>query len=554
MKVETAPNVTRARSQDPKPGTILAVSAGSSIEAEFSFFNDSPDVAGFCLEVAGLADDWVGGTGPDCEAMAAASGGGTLALTLTPPAGAAVGDYEFRVRILSGGVPLGRDSGYTLRVEPGREVISAATDSAHDPAVLPPKPPRARRAAAPPDLPPPVEPDPVQEPLPEQATSEKMPPPIRQETMPLPPPVRFSPPPPEPDNAEPFLVDMATVSDDDTALEDDAAPREPSALEPADGACLTLRPGETLLLRFAFTNDGPRERTYILDEDGSLSPDWITLVKDQVNLTRNGRGEVSLRLKPPLDARPGDYPFSVTVGPQGDVLTSRLLTLAVAATPAVTLTAEAAQVRIGPFGTYADFPLSVESVGNADTAFRVAVKAPPVKQGEETRDSRGAETVYETPQWRYLFDREADTLRSAGAGRAPRPVALRFRLQRRGAWWFGFQETHEVTLVAVPVTDPANGGKGGNSVELTAIRRRPLPFPIAFALLLLIPLFLLLVVKASFLGVTNAYVANNVYYVLGTSGQQPADSREAALGGALLRVRQRECDAERRDHGALAPA
>lgn len=499
-------DVIKTRARDPKPKTVLAAPAGGQVEAEFSFFNDSPDVAGFCLDVAGLAADWVGGTGPDCEAMAAASGGGMLALTLTPPAHAAVGDYEVRVRILSGGVPLGGETPLILRVEPAAiQEVSPGLSAAHKGRTEDTK-------------------EAVEKGSVEKGSTGSSPPrePSR-ETLPR---LPLDDPPrnggrtepsstPEPQKSTQILVDINPAPEDPDARE---AVHEPSALDPPDGASLALSPGGTLLVRFGFNNDGPRERTYILDEDGSLTPGWLTLVKDQVNLTRNGRGEVSLRLTPPPDARPGDYPFAVTVGPQGDILTSRLLTLAVAATPAVKITAAQTRIRIGPLGTYADFPLAVESVGNADTAFRIAVKAPPVKRGEEAKNVRGSETIYETPQWRYLFDREAETLRSAGGGHTPRPINLRFRLQRRGAWWLGFQESHQVTVTAVPVTDPGNGGKTENVLELTAVRRRPLPFPGVFALLLLIPLLLLLVVKASYLGVSNAYVSDSVYYVLGTPG------------------------------------
>lgn len=479
------PETTKIRAHDPKAKTVLTASGGESVEAEFSFFNDSPDVAGFCLDVGGLAEDWVSGAGTECEAMAAASGGDVLVLKLSPPPDAAVGDYEFLVRILSGGIPVGRETPLTLRVEAGQAIAAVPADP------TPVVPVKRTHTPRPPAL------LPVEEPPPSPVE-------VVMETVPE----------MDPADSPTHFVDIDTPAQEPP--EEDAV-GEPFVQEPAEGAILTRRPGETLLLRFAFINDGPRERTYILDEDGSLPPGWITLVKDQVNLTRNGRGEVSLRLKPPLDAQPGDYPFAVTVGPQGDALNSRLLTLTVAATPAVRLMAEKAQIKIGLFATAADFPLSVESVGNADTAFRIAVKAPPVKQGEEIKNVRGAEAIYETPQWRYLFDREVDSLRSSGAGRAPRPVTLRFRLQRRGAWWLGFQEAHTVILAAVPVTDPANGGKTENLVELTAIRRRLLPFPALFSLLLLIPLLLLLVVKASYLGVSNAYVANNVYYVLGTA-------------------------------------
>ena len=229
----------------------------------------------------------------------------------------------------------------------------------------------------------------------------------------------------------------------------------------------------------------------ILDEDRALEDGWLTLVQDQVNLTRNGQGELSVRLTPPVNADPGDYPFTITTGPQGGQLLPRVLTLSVLATPAVQLTTKEPTVKIGPFvfGSDVVFPISVESAGNADTSFRIAVKMP---QNEATEGGPiGSGDVYESGSWRYLFDKEMETLRAPMAGQAPRPVPISLRVRRRGVWWFGFKEQHKLRVSAVPVTEPDNGGKTNNSLELIAVRTRPWPFPWPFlaALLLLFVLF-----------------------------------------------------------------
>ena len=64
-------------------------------------------------------------------------------------------------------------------------------------------------------------------------------------------------------------------------------PREPSIVSPRNGSVLTVRPGESLLVRFPFTNTTPAAKTYMLDEDRSMPSGWITLVQDQVNISRN---------------------------------------------------------------------------------------------------------------------------------------------------------------------------------------------------------------------------------------------------------------------------
>ena len=525
--------------RNPAPGSVLAAPAGGRAEAEFDFINDSPEVAAFELAVEGLSPDWLAGVGPQAGAMAAASGGGSLRLTLAPPLTASVGQYDFSVRILCGGDAIAPAATLVLQVEPASEdsllAIAPSTPmtlptepATGAPVVFAPEPvpmtdppagesSRVERTPTPRRRPPPVqtplvEPSPV-EPSPiEQSPAEPspngrlpvgqtapdpspiftLPPPVRSEAPPATPtPVPRPRPAALPPEEEPVLVEHQAAPSRALLMEEETPPEVEAALvDLADGGAVALRPGETRLLRFTFTNETSRETTYVLDEDQSLPGEWITLVQDQVNLMRSGKGDVSLRLSPPLNAEPGDYPFSVTLGPQGGMLTPRALTLTVQATPAVKLTSKEGTVRIGPIASFADFHLSVESAGNADTAFRVAVLPPLASSDGEARDSK---PVYDTPQWQYLFDKEMEALRALASRQAPRPVPIRLRLQRKGPWWFGFRETHHVRVAAVPVTDAANGGKPVNTVEVTATRLRFWPMPY----LTLIPLFLLLLVLSS---------------------------------------------------------
>lgn len=636
---KTKESDTLAYALNPVAGTVLTATAGGQAEAEFDFYNDSPDVAAFYLEVEGLPEDWVSGIGQAFEAYAAASGGGQLRLTLTPSLMAALGEYDFKTRIVSGGLAVGNDIPLVLRVDPALpgaveaavpeiNVVSApppetnGTSASHqsppvvdtpqvieaaapdvvaweepvaldpeptpvaqtppvmagpepDPIITPPvqaapspveraplieqpiKPPTEtpRAVKAPVEPPRTVQQPPVQQtpvtptPVPQTPTPPPVQPPTAQPKTvsqsqtqvnptvqqppaqakpavqqapvqptprpptPTPAPTRAATPPPPPPE-EPVLVDYnpratgAAIAYEDEEQEKEIT--EPFLIDPKDGTVVSLRPGERMLLRFPFTNQGAREQTYILDEDRALDDGWLTLVQDQVNLTRNGTGELSLRITPPADAEPGDYPFTVTLGPQGGTLTSRALTVSVLATPAVELKTKETTVKVGPFANAIEFPLSVESAGNADTAFRISVKSP---QSETPAEGApvGSDTIYEVPQWRYLFDKEMESLRTTGSGREPRPVPITLRVRPKGAWWFGFKQTHRLRVVAVPVTEADNCGKPGNSLELTAVRSRFLPFPA----LLLIPIVLLIMLffsgSANDLSVTNAqYTQVNV--------------------------------------------
>ncbi len=557
--------------RNPAAGAVLAVRAGEQLAAEFEFVNDSPDVAVFDLQIEGLpGHDWLNVDQGRYSATAAASGVGSVLLVLDPPASAAVGEYPFFVTIVSGGAPIGQGKiPLVLRVDaaaarPAQRAPRKVETPIPEPdgeaetvaPLLPPlqetieqPPPKPKRQAAPKQVveeaPPPaeaeepkvvlrpgtrrVEPEPEPEIEAEPEPEPEIRPTAQSATPPQAMPTSRPTPTPQPvplpqDEAEENLpvVDYSThassQAEDDQDYEEPAI-TERSVLDPIEGSIFTLFPGDTILVRFSFINDSPNERTYILDEDRSLETGWISLVQDQVNLTRNGRGEVSLRLSPPRNAEPGDYPFTVTTGLQGGALSSLPLTLSVQAMPAVKLSAKQPLVSMGPLTTTADFQILVDSAGNADTAFRIGVKNP-----ESTAESAGAQKpdiIYETKEWRYLFDREMEDLRSPSYGRAPQAVPIRLRLHRRGPWWFGFRESHTVRVAAVPVTEPGNNNKPGNTVELTARRWRFLPVPLGVLLPIAVLAMLFFSQGARTVEVENAYHdPQGQYWVVNPPGDQ----------------------------------
>lgn len=485
MAGTNASSESAARVQNPEPGTVLVAPAGGQVEALFDFENDAPDPAAFHLQVEGLpGPEWASGVGLEGKVTAAAQGWGTLRLTLSPPAEADIRDYPFRARIFSGDYELDKSArSLILRVKPGAHPPEQPERATGREEIRQSEEPPARTVEDPPaETRKPQEP-PAQAPGGNGATAGARP---RETAHGIP--VRPVP------AAREETRDLHPVHDDDDlevvdlqeAVEETKAPiDEPSVLDPRDGSVLSLRPGETLLLRFSFTNTASTRRTYVIEEDRSLDPAWINIIQDQIHLDPNAPDELTARLTPPPSAEPGNYPFLIRIGPMGSVLTPCNLTLNVAATPAVRLKADAERVSAGPFARAVDFQLSVERAGNADTAFRIAVKAPRAKaedapEGGDTQEP-GEVEVYETPAWRYLFDREMASLESPTYGRAPKPEPIRLRIQRKGTWWLGFRESHPVRVAAVPVTDPGNGGKTGNTAELTAVRWRLLPFPFFLA-------------------------------------------------------------------------
>ncbi len=283
---------------------------------------------------------------------------------------------------------------------------------------------------------------------------------------------------------------------------------------PTDGTTLYVKPGETLLVRISISNDQDGVRTYVLQEDRTLPTDWIALVRDQVNITPNGTGDLAFSLKPPSSAEPATYPFTVSYGILGKTLVPCYLVLAVQAMPAVRIETKAKSVRVGPFGNTVPFDLTVATAGNADTAYRIAVLE---DAAPDAQDQRPVE-VYETTSWRYLFDKEEESLASPAAGRTPPPMPHRLSVTRKGIWWLGWMERHKLRVSAMPVTDQTNGGKTGNTIDLIAGRWRLLPLPwfIFFPLLLLA--IVLLGSGGDNFRVTNGFKGDDgTYYVPGTS-------------------------------------
>ncbi|MBC8064147.1 MAG: hypothetical protein H7Y17_04910, partial [Chlorobia bacterium] len=245
------------------------------------------------------------------------------------------------------------------------------------------------------------------------------------------------------------MVDYGIKEEEPEELEDVAAayPADHVFANPKEGTVLYARPGETILVRFSVSNDQSGVRTYVLQEDRSLDSDWIALVRDQVNITPGGTGDVAFLLKPPIHAEPASYPFAVSFGILGKPLSNCYLTLTVQAAPAVTVEAKKSAVSVGPFSKRVPFELQVASAGNSDTAYRLSViddsPAPDGKPQEPV-------PIYETPTWQYLFDKEIDTIASPSAGRTPPPMPHRLTLQRKGIWWFGWREKHAVKLATLP--------------------------------------------------------------------------------------------------------
>ncbi len=321
-------------------------------------------------------------------------------------------------------------------------------------------------------------------------------------------------------------------SDDDETDQAPAPMADRVVLDPKDGTVISLRPGETGLVCFRFSNiipsgQRPESRTYVLQEDRALPSDWIRLVQDQVNVTPNGTGELRVLLTPPKSAEPANYPFTLSSGPYGMALTPCGLILNVQAVPSVSLRSKESASTTGPFGRNCDFELTVENSGNADSAYRVSVKDPQVD-----RDEYGVPTapddLHEVPHWRYLFDRELDSLVTPSSAKTRQPNVHRLRLHRRGVWWLGWKESHRVRVAAFPVTDPANGKKTGNAIDVTAKRWRIFPLPWFLMAPLTIAALVLLGSGSGPIIVTNAFDGEgDQKYILGSD--KPEATGEMAV-------------------------
>jgi hypothetical protein len=334
--------------------------------------------------------------------------------------------------------------------------------------------------------------------------------------------------PPREAEIESIVMDLEQETVDrakpETAEGEDAKPDENYLDDPIEGGVVTLRPGESILLRFGFINNEKRRITYILEEDRSnpdecLPPDWTTLVRGQVNVGENDRRYLAIRVKPPVTAEPGEKRFVVLLGPDTDYLTPRTLILSVKAAPAVKVTSVQQKVSTGPFSRHIDFKLKVESAGNSQTAFRVAVKNPETVDPTAPEGSESApdEDIYESTPWQYLFDQEVANLKSPSSNKPPDPEQIKLRVKRHGTWWFGFLESHKLKVGAVPVTDNTNGGKTENTIDLTAVRWRLWPLPYWTIIPALIILLIIASGKPTELQVINAVPGSDAEtFVLGT--------------------------------------
>lgn len=534
--------------RDPPAGTPLPVPAGGEIEAEFTIRNNAPEESSFSLMVDGAASAFAYGVGPDSAHWAPARGIARLRLTLRPPETAQLGDYDFRVSIYSDGDLVQEARPLILRVgQPEGAPLSALSPStvrqpetlaatvgapshveyaASDAAPAAPAHPVIGEQAAPPVIgepeapifpsappsPAPAAPFASATPEPAAPTAAEPAPPPRAEPQPaqIPSPSRpadepaagsfvwsnaqpaAAAPPPAP-LAAPSPAPLPPTPAQAAAAQPFEADPEEILLNPMSGEEIELRPGETRLVGFSFKNAGSGMTTYVLQQDTLLGDAMMSVVTGSTSIERGVSGQVTFRLHPPINAVPGPYPIEVMHGPQGGALTRCRLTLRVLATPAVKIKVRTPVFRMSPLFSFAaaNFDLTVESAGNSQTAFRIGV-LPETEQEREPGEPPPREYIYEAPDWRYVFDREMADLKSPGGSLPIQPRQIKLRLMRRNWWWFGFTEKHTVRVAAVPVTDPTNGGKPGNVVQLTATRRRYWPMPLwACAVILALLLFVM---------------------------------------------------------------
>jgi hypothetical protein len=341
----------------------------------------------------------------------------------------------------------------------------------------------------------------------------------------------------------PKVVDYGVREEEPEELADvaEAYPADHVFANPKEGTVLYARPGESILVRFSVNNDQSGVRTFVLQEDRSLDSEWIQLVRDQVNITPGGTGDLAFMLRPPIHAEPASYPFAVSFGVLGKPLSNCYLILTVQAAPAVTVEAKRTAVSVGPFSRSVPFEIQVESAGNADTAYRLAVIDDSPGPDGKPQDPI---PVYETTAWQYLFDKEIDTLQSPSAGRTPPPMPHRLRLHRKGTWWLGWREKHKVKVATVPVTDQKNNLKTGNILELTGARWRIFPLPMFLMIPLAAIALILLGSGGSNLRVTNGVQGDDgAFYVLGTEPNQaqlPIKLKWEAPVYAMLRLNRQD--------------
>lgn len=245
------------------------------------------------------------------------------------------------------------------------------------------------------------------------------------------------------------------------------------------GTQILVKPGESVLVKFTVRHDvqkgqRPTSRSFRLQHNRALPESWLEVVVPTVNVKPNGTGELAILVKPPLDAEPANYPFAVEVGVDGQVFVPSQYVLTVQPVPVVELTTPNKVVTAGLFSKKVPFNLRLQSAGNSETAYRLAVKDP---FAADRDDILQHDDLYESGPWQYLFDRELGDLISQAADGKPTPQTHQLNVNRRGIWWFGFVEKHNLKVTAVPVTDTTNALKPLNEIDLVAKRWRLIPLP-----------------------------------------------------------------------------
>ncbi len=504
---------------NPPDGSVVEAAAGAEVQVSFDVSNTYPAPMAYYLEVGGLPGaDWGSGFGQAAMQSVPPGGSAVVSAALRPRGSTSPADAPLVLRIMCCPPDAAFFSTPVSEHRVTLRVAGAAVSPPPPEPVPPPEPERAATAAPTPVAPQPPPPEPAVVPTP--------PPPQPAPPAPTPapyvaPPVTTTPAPsPTPPAAQPAPTPPRSAPQPAAPLPPEPVPEEPP--EPAktgpptepfrvygeeyrEGDVLAVKPGDTLLLRFRFENTAQRRRVYVLQNDETLPRGWLELVQDQVSIAARGSDEVSARIRVPANASPDQNPYLVQIstGLSGEPLKPRTFQLEVQSVATVALTTPAQVVKIGPVGRTVTFPFEVTNRGNTATSFRIAVKDP-----QSEADAEGARReLYETPTWRYLFDKETDKVESQGTRQAP-PKAVSLKVVRKGIWWFGFKETHGARVVAVPVTDPTNSANGGNALDITAVRWRLSPLPLFLTLPLLLLLMFVMGSGATDLKVGNAYYAD----------------------------------------------
>lgn len=458
---------------EPQSGDKRALAAGQSIVLSFLRTNESSArFKTFVVLVQGVPEGWSLDNAP---ASVPPKSSDTVQASLRPPIDAALGTVELVLNVECQGEPVDPDAAVriVLQVEAQpSEPVQLDNTVPTPPKKAPPKSkPPAAQATGPADV--------------SGDTREHL---AVDEEKPEPPEV--APPNPQPKRVakkeEPIVSEtiVAPVSERKVRVGSMPIPQQildkvrTTVYSPKDGQHFHCKPTEFVLVQFPVEDKrrlGERATTqaYTLQDSEDLPKGWLVVTQPDLNLTPGGTGELSVLLQPSKDAPPGPYPFRVQIGQPGSLLRTRSFTLDVMPTPAVKLEVDQTTVSRGPFMNAPKFELTVASSGNADTAYRLTVKDD--QASEEDVLSGAASDMSAKDPFRFVFDRELDNLTSQENNKGRAPQKHKLTVERPGIWWFGLREAATFHVAAVPVTDPKNGDKGENVMQLTASRWRILP-------------------------------------------------------------------------------